>query len=77
MSSFSKRQLCICVEKTCVAMCSGQAITPGADELPAFEREKCVFCGACLWNCGQSPDGERGNIEFRAGSGGPLHSAEN
>ena len=65
-----------CAEKTCIAMCSGQAITLGADNLPAFEREKCVFCGACLWNCSQSPDGEHGNIEFRAGSGG-LHSAEN
>ena len=69
--------LCIaCEEKTCIAMCSGQAITQGADGLPAFEREKCVHCGACLWNCAQSPDGEHANIEFRAGSGG-LHSAEN
>jgi electron-transferring-flavoprotein dehydrogenase len=65
-----------CAEKTCIAMCSGQAITLGADGLPAFEREKCVHCGACIWNCGQSSDGDRGNIEFRAGSGG-LHSAEN
>jgi electron-transferring-flavoprotein dehydrogenase len=74
---FREAGLCIaCMEKTCIAMCSGQAITLGADNMPAFEREKCVFCGACLWNCGQSPDGERGNIEFRAGSGG-LHSAEN
>ena len=65
-----------CLEKTCTAMCSGQAITLGEDGMPAFEREKCVHCGACLWNCGQSPNDERGNIEFRAGSGG-LHSAEN
>jgi electron-transferring-flavoprotein dehydrogenase len=65
-----------CGEKTCVAMCSGQAITQGTDGLPAFEREKCVHCGACLWNCAQSPDGEGSNIEFRAGAGG-LHSAEN
>ncbi|MFZ1083400.1 MAG: hypothetical protein WAN35_00390 [Terracidiphilus sp.] len=65
-----------CGEKTCVAMCSGQAITQGEDGLPAFEREKCVHCGACLWNCGSSPDGEHSNIAFRAGSGG-LHSAEN
>ncbi|MGA9072054.1 MAG: hypothetical protein WB424_17455 [Terracidiphilus sp.] len=65
-----------CGEKTCVAMCSGQAITQGEDGLPAFEREKCIHCGACLWNCGQSPDGEHSNIAFRAGSGG-LHSAEN
>jgi electron-transferring-flavoprotein dehydrogenase len=65
-----------CGEKTCVSMCSGQAITQGPDGLPAFEREKCVHCGGCLWNCAHSPDGEHANIEFRAGSGG-LHSAEN
>jgi len=74
---FRDQGLCVaCYEKTCIAMCSGQAITLGADGMPAFEREKCVHCGACLWNCGQSPDGEHSNIEFRAGSGG-LHSAEN
>jgi electron-transferring-flavoprotein dehydrogenase len=65
-----------CDDKTCVAMCSGQAITLGSDGLPTFEREKCVHCGACLWNCSQSMDGEHGNIAFQAGSGG-LHSAEN
>ncbi len=74
---FRNPELCItCGEKTCIAMCSGQAITLGEDGAPAFEREKCVHCGACLWNCGQSPDGEHSNIEFRAGAGG-LHSAEN
>jgi electron-transferring-flavoprotein dehydrogenase len=74
---FRDLQLCApCVEKTCIAMCSGQAITLGDDGLPAFEREKCVHCGGCLWNCSHSPDGVHGNIEFRAGSGG-LHSAEN
>ncbi len=74
---FRDAGLCIhCVEKTCIAMCSGQAITLGADGAPAFEREKCIHCGACLWNCGQSPDGEHSNVEFRAGAGG-LHSAEN
>jgi electron-transferring-flavoprotein dehydrogenase len=74
---FRNPELCItCGEKTCVAMCSGQAITQGEDGQPAFEREKCIHCGACLWNCGQSPDGEHSNIAFRAGSGG-LHSAEN
>jgi electron-transferring-flavoprotein dehydrogenase len=65
-----------CLEKTCVAMCSGQAITQNGPGVPAFEREKCIHCGACLWNCAQSPDGLHSNIEFRAGSGG-LHSAEN
>jgi electron-transferring-flavoprotein dehydrogenase len=74
---FRSSALCIaCGEKTCVAMCSGQALTQGEDGAPDFEREKCVHCGACLWNCGQSPDGEHSNIEFRAGAGG-LHSAEN
>ncbi len=71
-----KRRCIACEEKTCIAMCSGQAITLDADGTPAFEREKCVHCGACLWNCAHSPDGERSNIDFRAGSGG-LHSGEN
>ena len=43
--------------------------------VPAFDREKCVYCGACLWNCREA-DGEKGNIEFGAGAGG-LHSALN
>jgi len=74
---FRDPRLCAaCEDKTCVAMCSGQAITLGAEGLPVFEREKCVHCGACLWNCSQPVDGEHSNIEFRAGSGG-LHSAEN
>jgi electron-transferring-flavoprotein dehydrogenase len=72
-----EKRLCLfCAEKTCIAMCSGQAITLGDDGTPSFEREKCVHCGGCLWNCGRSPDGVNSNIEFRAGSGG-LHSAEN
>jgi electron-transferring-flavoprotein dehydrogenase len=74
---FRDPQLCsACAERTCIAMCSGQAITQDETALPAFDREKCVHCGACLWNCAQSPDGESSNIEFRAGAGG-LHSAEN
>jgi electron-transferring-flavoprotein dehydrogenase len=58
-----------CAAKTCIEMCSGQALSPGQDGVPAFDREKCVFCGACLWNC-------TGNLEFAAGAGG-LHSNEN
>jgi electron-transferring-flavoprotein dehydrogenase len=68
-----------CGTKVCVEMCSGQAITANPEgDVPLFDREKCVHCGACLWNCGQADphDGERGNIRFRAGAGG-LHSAEN
>jgi electron-transferring-flavoprotein dehydrogenase len=59
-----------CAEKLCIEMCSGQAITPGSDGVPAFDREKCVYCGACLWNC------PHGAIAFHAGAGG-LHSSEN
>jgi electron-transferring-flavoprotein dehydrogenase len=74
---FLDRGLCVaCMEKTCIAMCSGQAITLGADGAPAFEREKCAHCGACLWNCAHPPDGKDSNIDFGAGAGG-LHSAEN
>jgi len=75
--TFRDPRLCVaCVEKTCIAMCSGQALTEGAGGVPAFEREKCVHCGACLWNCAGSPDDENGNVAFSAGAGG-LHSAEN
>jgi electron-transferring-flavoprotein dehydrogenase len=74
---FRDQRLCAaCDEKTCIAMCSGEAITLDASGLPAFEREKCVHCGACLWNCAKSFNGERDNIKFMAGAGG-LHSAEN
>jgi electron-transferring-flavoprotein dehydrogenase len=74
---FVRPQLCQnCEPKLCVEMCSGQAITRGESGVPVFDREKCVYCGACLWNCRASVDGEHGNIEFRAGAGG-LHSAQN
>jgi len=67
-----------CGTKICIELCSGQAITPGENGVPNFDREKCVHCGACLWSCAQPLpyDSERGNIIFRAGTGG-LHSAEN
>jgi electron-transferring-flavoprotein dehydrogenase len=72
---FVRPELCRnCEPKMCVEMCSGQAITRGENGVPAFDREKCVYCGACLWNC--RAEGEKGNIEFRAGAGG-LHSALN
>ncbi len=74
---FKRPALCReCEPKVCVEMCSGQAITRGEDGIPAFDREKCVYCGACLWNCAAEVDGKKGNIEFRAGAGG-LHSALN
>ncbi len=67
-----------CSDKLCIEMCSGQAITPGADGRPQFEREKCIHCGACLWNCVRTlPDEpQRTNVDFQAGAGG-LHSMEN
>jgi electron-transferring-flavoprotein dehydrogenase len=67
-----------CGARICIEACSGQAITPGENGVPNFDREKCVHCGVCLWNCSQAnPENpERMNIAFRAGTGG-LHSAEN
>jgi electron-transferring-flavoprotein dehydrogenase len=74
---FVRPELCkACQEKLCVEMCSGQAITHGENGVPAFDREKCVYCGACLWNCAASSDGKSANVEFRAGAGG-LHSGMN
>ncbi len=68
-----------CKTKICIEMCSGQAITANSDGgVPLFDREKCIHCAACLWNC--SCERERGsdltNVDFRAGSGG-LHSNVN
>jgi electron-transferring-flavoprotein dehydrogenase len=67
-----------CATQLCVEMCSAQAIAPGPGGVPVFDREKCVFCGACFWNCTQSFDDDptRTNITFSTGVGG-LHSAEN
>jgi electron-transferring-flavoprotein dehydrogenase len=61
-----------CQRQVCVEVCSGEAIRRGDGKRPVFDREKCVHCGACLWNC----SAEESNIDFRAGAGG-LHSAEN
>jgi electron-transferring-flavoprotein dehydrogenase len=68
-----------CGNRLCIEVCSGGALTPGEEDgVPAFDREKCVHCGACVWNCTQplAEDPERGNVELRAGAGG-LHSTEN
>ena len=67
-----------CSSKLCIEMCSGQAITPGPEGVPMFDREKCVYCGACVWNCRAPLDDDppRSNISFTAGAGG-LHSTEN
>ena len=71
---FLKRELCeTCLTQVCVEICSGEAIAPNKDggAAPVFDREKCVHCGACLWNCAHGS-----NIQFLAGGGG-LHSVEN
>jgi len=67
-----------CGTQICVEICSGEAITPGPEGIPVFDREKCIHCGACVWNCSQpiEENPERTNITFRAGAGG-LHSAQN
>jgi electron-transferring-flavoprotein dehydrogenase len=67
-----------CGTKICIEVCSGQAITPGPNGVPSFDREKCIHCGACFWNCAtpHPNDPERSVLEFRAAPGG-LHSAEN
>ena len=75
---FRDPELCQrCKSKVCIEMCSGEAIAPGDNGVPAFDREKCVHCGACLWNCAEpGPAAGQSNIDFRAGTGG-LHSTEN
>ncbi len=68
----------VCAEQVCIDGCSGQAIMPGPDGVPQFDREKCIHCGVCLWNCSKPhvADVERSNVGFAAGSGG-LHSPIN
>ena len=78
---FRDPKLCAsCTKRTCIEMCSAQALMPGENpgDPPKFDREKCVHCGACIWNCATAlpDDPEKSNIDFRAGSGG-LHSNEN
>lgn len=78
--TFADPALCAsCTERTCIEICSAQALMPGEEGAPPeFDREKCVHCGACIWSCSKALPGdpERANIEFDAGSGG-LHSNEN
>jgi electron-transferring-flavoprotein dehydrogenase len=77
---FADPELCRkCTKQTCVEICSAQALMPGDEDgdAPKFDREKCVHCGACIWNCAMlQPGTDKGNVVFTAGSGG-LHSNEN
>lgn len=83
--SFLSSETCEkCSSKLCVEICSAQAISQGDSKAdgssgaPKFDREKCIHCGACMWNCPEAlkDNPEKGNLKFRAGSGG-LHSAIN
>jgi len=78
--SFADPSLCAtCTKMTCVEICSAQALMPPENpgETPKFDREKCVHCGGCIWNCARLlPGTTKSNIVFTAGSGG-LHSNEN
>lgn len=76
--TFLRPELCkACGRKVCFEICSAEAIRPGEQGVPSFDREKCVHCGACLWSCTERVDGtDEVNLQFRAGTGG-LHSAEN
>ncbi len=68
-----------CTTKSCIEVCSGQAITPSENGgVPQFDKEKCVHCGACIWSCSKprENDPERSNIDLKGAAGG-LHSAEN
>lgn len=75
---FLRPELCQrCGKRVCFEICSAEAIRPGEGGVPAFDREKCVHCGACLWSCSERLDGtDEVNLQLRAGTGG-LHSAEN
>ena len=77
---FADPDLCRkCTKQTCIEICSAQALMPADDdgEPPKFDREKCVHCGACIWNCAMlQPGTDKSNVVFTAGSGG-LHSNEN
>lgn len=77
---FADAGLCrACAKQTCIEICSAQALMPADEEgnPPKFDREKCVHCGACIWNCAKLlPGTDKSNIVFSAGSGG-LHSNEN
>lgn len=78
--TFEDPELCrTCTKHTCIEICSAQALMPSDEpgDVPKFDREKCVHCGACIWNCARLvPGTDHGNIVFKAGSGG-LHSNEN
>lgn len=77
---FKNTDLCKeCESRVCIEACSGEAIQFNSElGIPFFEREKCIHCGACLWNCSHADPNNplHSNVSFISGSGG-LHSAEN
>jgi electron-transferring-flavoprotein dehydrogenase len=74
---FRDPDLCAsCGNRLCIEICSGEAIHAGENGTPVFDRDKCVHCGACIWNCTQEVAPGVSNVAFCAAPGG-LHSAEN
>jgi electron-transferring-flavoprotein dehydrogenase len=74
---FRQPELCVeCTERLCIEICSGEAIHAAEGGVPGFDREKCVHCGACIWNCTREIAPGVSNVAFAAAPGG-LHSAEN
>ena len=74
---FRDTALCAaCEEKTCIAMCSGQAITQGADGAARLRTREVRALRRVPVELRAVARRRARNIEFRAGAGG-LHSAEN
>ena len=74
---FRDPELCVsCGSRLCIEICSGEAIHAGESGSPVFDRDKCVHCGACIWNCTREVAPGVSNVAFCAAPGG-LHSAEN
>ena len=73
---FLDKKLCIaCEDKTCIAMCSGQAITLGADGLPpSSAKSACI--AARVYGIVRIPRRRARKHRIPAGAGG-FHSAEN
>jgi electron-transferring-flavoprotein dehydrogenase len=65
-----------CASRLCIEICSGEAIHAAENGTPVFDRDKCIHCGACIWNCTQEVAPGVSNVAF-CGAAGGLHSAEN
>ena len=66
----------VCREKTCIAMCSGQAITLGDDGSARLRAREVHPLRRMHLELRPHAPRQQSNVDFGAGSGG-LHSAEN